>query len=301
MHHPLLKSHEDARKRMIGILSEGLTIRRSGSLIFVCGGNDPSQLRPQFCAKLLKETSDFQVFQPEFAMTNYFSDTDSSQLDLGHFEEIVGDLSHAIVIFPEGAGSFAETGYFANIPKLAEKTILALDVNHQGNDSFIMMGPARRYETASKFSPNMQIDYKNPNFDPIIERIKRINPPRKRKLLETDKDIDSYDLFCLVYKIVDILSIATYDDILFVVRSMTDGHPPVRRLRDIASILVGAGYLKSVGEFGHYHCTSMGDGLVAVRTGFLQKELEIKLQVAVIISEGEPEFAALLEEKTSAA
>jgi hypothetical protein len=105
----------------------------------------------------------------------------------------------------------------------------------------------------------------------------------------------------LVYKIFDLLSIATYEDLVFVVRSLTDGHPPVKRLRDIASILVGAGYLRPIGEFGHYFCTEKGKGLVTIREGFAEAELEIKLAIAEAISNGEPEIAALLEEKTSAA
>lgn len=226
------------------MLKDGLTVRRSGTLIFVCGGNDPSHMRTSFREIATEKLKDFQVFQPEFAMKDYFSDAEGSQMDLGAFEKLIGELSHAIVIFPEAAGSFAETGYFANIDQLAEKVILVLNMNYQGNDSFIMMGPARKYETLSKFSPNIQMDYKNPELQVVIDRINRVSFPKTRKFLDVSDLNSPYDLFCLIYKVFEILSVATIDDVNFVLNSITKGHSPVKRVRELSSILAGAGYIK---------------------------------------------------------
>ena len=144
MRHPLLKSHEEVRKRMIGLLSRGFSSRRAGNLVFVCGGSELSHMRPKFCEYAKSELPDFEIFQPEFAMKDYFSEAGTEPMDLADFESLIGALSHAIVIFPEAPGSYAETGYFSNVRELANKTILVLNQQYQSNDSFVMMGPARK-------------------------------------------------------------------------------------------------------------------------------------------------------------
>lgn len=294
MRHPLLISHKEVRKRVMTLVATGLQIRRSGNLIFVCGGNDREHLRPRFCRESAEKLPDFQIFQPEFAMKNYFSDAGGAQLDLGDFETLIGDLSHAIVIFPEAPGSFAETGYFANIDQIAEKVILVLDMERQRNDSFIMMGPARRFETKSRFSPNIQLNYADPDFSLIVDRINRIEFSKNRKFLDSKNLSDPYDLFCLVYKIFDILSIATFDDLIFVLSSLTGGHAPKKRARDIASILVGAKYIKPVGGFGHYFADPNDRALVKVRTGFVEEEATLKIEIAGILATSDPEFSEVL-------
>ena len=77
-------------------------------------------------------------------MKDYFSEAGTEPMDLADFESLIGALSHAIVIFPEAPGSYAETGYFSNVRELANKTILVLNQQYQSNDSFVMMGPARK-------------------------------------------------------------------------------------------------------------------------------------------------------------
>ena len=43
-------------------------------------------------------------------MNSIFSDELRELFDLADFEELVGEISYAIVVFPEGPGSYAETG-----------------------------------------------------------------------------------------------------------------------------------------------------------------------------------------------
>lgn len=284
---------------MIAMLRDGLLIRRAGNLIFVCGGNADEHLRPKFLEFLRAQGPDYNVFLPEFAMKSYFSDEFGAPLDLGKFEELIGELSHAIVIFPEAPGSFAETGYFAQTKSLAEKSILVLDLNHQSNDSFIMMGPARRFEEHSKFQPNVQIDFKSPDFNVIMKRICRFGLPKSRKAIDME-DLSSYDIFCLIYKIFDLLLVATYEDLVTVFNSLTSGHAPTRKIKDVASILVGAGFLRSLGKFGHYACLPLGSGLVEVREGLSTDELSLKLEIGEILTNASPEFAQLVSERADA-
>ena len=301
MRHPLLDSNEDLRKRMTSLLSEGLSIRKSGNLLFVCGNNKPRGLRSKFGRFASKNLREFKIFQPEFAMKNYFSESDEEQLDLADFETLIGDLSHAIVIFPEGPGSFAETGYFANSAMLAKKSILVLDADQQKNDSFIMMGPARKFEKQSKFAPTIWTDFKKPDFLPIRTRLRERHPYASSKKLLSPRDLGHpYDLFCLIYKIYDLLIVATMDDVLFFLHSITGGHSPRKKAKDITSILIGADYLKPVGDFGHYFPNPAYSDLVELRTGYAESESSLKIEILEALSQSEPEFREFIEERTSA-
>ena len=71
-------------------------------------------------------------------MENYFQEMSEEPFNIAQFEEIVGDLSHAIVVFPEAPGSYAETGYFSKVSNLYKKTVLALDAPRQKSDSDVL-------------------------------------------------------------------------------------------------------------------------------------------------------------------
>ena len=141
--------------------------------MFVCGGNNDDDMRVQFRKFCEANAGEFDIFFPEYAMENYFKEMSEEPFNIAQFEEIVGDLSHAIVLFPEAPGSFAETGYFSKTKALYKKTILALDAPRQKSDSFISLGPAKMINEGSNYHPNVQIDYKAPDFDQIIDRIRR--------------------------------------------------------------------------------------------------------------------------------
>lgn len=123
----------------------------------------------------LQNLPDFQIFLPESAMKNLFSGEVAEPFDIADFETLVGELSHAIVIFPEAPGSYAETGYFSAVQPLAKRSILVSDLKYQRDDSFISMGPAKKIGSLSLFQPIIQLDYAAPDFDVVTERIKRIN------------------------------------------------------------------------------------------------------------------------------
>lgn len=184
MDHPIVSGdHSNLRKRVVQFLQKSYAIRRNSNIVFVCGGNEAQHMRQQFATYCEQNLHDFEILFPEYAMPNYFSDDVQEPFDIADFEEIIGQLSHAIVIFPEAAGSFAETGYFSAIDVLANRTILALNTNYQNHDSFISLGPARKIGIRSKFHPVIQIDYNNPNFDDISTRLRRVSKQSSKNLL----------------------------------------------------------------------------------------------------------------------
>lgn len=301
--HPLLHdANKGLRRRVIQLLRNAYNVRREGNIVFVCGGNDPDHMRPRFRDYCKSNHPEFEIFLPEFAMKNYFSAPDSEQFDIANFEELVAELSHVIVLFPEAPGSFAETGYFSAMPKLAQKTILAMDSRWQGHDSFISMGPAKKINEVSRFHGIIQTPYENPAFADIVKRVKRIEFSKTKKSLAIGafSDASTYEKFCLIHKCFDILSIATIDDVIYVLRGLFKNNLSTSAIAQITSILVGASYLKQIGEYGHYYINRDKGDLLTTRTGFAGEESGISLELASIYNSGDQDFLSILEDAKNA-
>lgn len=229
-------------------------------------------------------------------MNDYFSGPITEQFDIADFENLVGRLSYAIVIFPEAPGSYAETGYFCLVDELSRKTVLVLDSKYQNQDSFLSMGPARKIGRASVFEPNILMNFKRPRFQDIVDRLSRINPSSSKRRLITDSkiNVNEYDVFCLILKVVDLLQMATFEDVLFMLRSVTKSQISLTLVRKISSILVGANYLVQVGDYGHYRMNPLKRPLTSVRDGFTGSETQLRLAMATLIQSGDQEFRVLV-------
>lgn len=298
MDHPLTSDEQsELRRRVVQQLSEGYNIARSSHIVFVCGGNDPSHMRQKFRLFCDKKKPQYEIFFPEFAMNDYFSGPVTEQFDIADFENLIGRLSHAIVIFPEAPGSFAETGYFCLVEELSKKTVLVLDTAFQNRDSFISMGPARKIGRASIFEPNILMDFKKPKFQDVIDRLGRIKPfQTKRRMITSNKiNENEYDAFCLIFKIVELLQVATFQDILYILRAMTKSQISQSLVRKISSIMVGANYLIKIGDYGHYRVNPTKHGLTSVRDGYTSSEIQIRLSLATLFQTGDHEFRAIVE------
>lgn len=183
MEHPLRKDkNKELRGRVVQFLRNGYLIQRQSNIIFVCGGSNPDHMRRRFREEFDALLTGFEFFEPEYAMKSYFTLGDVEPFDIAEFEELVGELSHSIVLFPEAPGSFAETGYFSAIDQLGKKIVLALDSSRQKGDSFISLGPAKKIQDISVFQPNLQFDYDKPDFSLISERITSRRPLSHRTI-----------------------------------------------------------------------------------------------------------------------
>lgn len=288
---------------MIQFVRTSYLIARQSNVVFVCGGNDAANMRQRFRTYFESNLSEFEFFEPEFAMSNYFSDVDVEPFDIADFEESVGNLSHSIVLFPEGPGSFAEAGYFSAVPTLAAKTILAMDASRQRSDSFISLGPAKKIQETSRFHPNIQIDYANPDFGLIAERIRRYPLNRRKKSFNVNKftAMSEFELFALIREIVSLMTIATLDDIQFILRGIFSGIVATSKIKQITSILVGSGQLFEVGEFGHFSVKSNLSPILEIRDGATEAKEELLLTLASMYPDAEPEFMPLISDARNAA
>ncbi|WP_147431148.1 retron St85 family effector protein [Oceanibaculum indicum] len=145
MDHPLRsENYIELRRAVYKTIQEAFTIPRQSNIVFVCGGNDQQDMRRQFQDKFSTLLPGFEFFEPEFAMRKYLTLGDSEPFDITVFEELIGELSHSIVIFPEAPGSLAETGYFSAKEDIARKILLVMNEKHLTRDSFISIGPAKK-------------------------------------------------------------------------------------------------------------------------------------------------------------
>lgn len=296
--HPLIdQNNMTLRQRVVKFIKSSYSVNRSSNIIFVCGGNDQAHMRMQFVQYCRSKLEEFDVFLPEYAMKTVFDETSSEPFNIADFESYISQWSHAIVIFPEAPGSFAETGYFAAIEKIAKRCILVLDLAHQHKDSFISLGPANNIGKYSIFHPIIQINYRAPDFDPVAERIKRIQHHINKKKLSLNKfkELSAYELFCLVHEVVNLLTIATTQDILYMFRAIFSGRIMPSGVKRALSILVGSKYLCRVGEFGHMCINSDKPRLLYLNAGNVAEEREIRLSIAALYQDADKEFIDLVE------
>ena len=303
MDHPLIgEDHTSLRKRVIQFLKTGLAVQRTSNIIFLCGGNDSEHLRTLFKRYCEQSLSEYEIFLPEAAMNSIFSDELREPFDLADFEELVGEISYAIVVFPEGPGSYAETGYFSAIPTISQKCILVLNHNMQQNDSFISLGPAKKISENSIFHPNINLDYLEPHFETIAERIRsrRLHKTKKSLILERFSDLSPYETAAILHTIVSLCSIATATDIYYLVRSIFRNQFSITKVRKLLSVLVGSEYLLPVGDYGHFTSNDTKQRLTTVRDGFRNTEAELRLSLANIYQDGDEEFLQIIRDSSGA-
>lgn len=299
MDHPLRgDENKSLRRRMVQLLKSGYSIERQSNIIFVCGGNDATSMRRRFQSEFPRLLPDFEFFEPEFAMKSYFTLGDHIPFDISEFEELVGQLSHSIVLFPEAPGSIAETGYFSAIPALAQKTILAIDVRRQRSDSFISLGPAKKIHDASRFQPNIQFDYDNPDFTVISSRILERAPLHRTKQHFEAKafgDTSTFELFALIQQLVSILVVATIEDIEFFLRGLYESQISLSKVKKVVSILVGSKRLEQVGDYGHLTVPSGVEPFLHLRDGFKTNNVKLSVEISALFFDAEDELRLLFE------
>ncbi|MBM2291436.1 retron St85 family effector protein [Sulfitobacter pseudonitzschiae] len=302
MDHPIREDTSKVlRGRVVQLLKEGYYILNQSNIVFVCGGNKSSDMRSQFETVFPKLLPHYEFFKPEFAMENYFSFGDTEPFDIADFETMVAELSIAIVLFPEAPGSFAELGYFSGQRLLSQKTVLALDLNHQHSGSFISLGPATKIAKTSIFGYPIQIDYNNPDFTMVSTRITDHAKLSKRKRKFAPKEfnaLSTFELFAFIHRLVNLLVIATGDDVESILRSAFKSHVSPSRIKKVISILVGSGRLREIGDFGHLTASNERTFALTLVDGAKTDLTEISLDISALLYSSENGFGPVLESLT---
>lgn len=297
MDHPLLhQTQKEKRQRVVTHLKQAYNIRKNSNIIFVCGGNGAAALRTKFIDFCKEQSKDIHLFLPEYAMPTALGSGVEEQFDLSEFEEVVAELSHSIIIFPEAPGSYAEAGYFSAREEVSKNCILALNNKHQ-NDSFLSLGPALRIERSTIFRPNIQIDYENPIFDDLLNKIRSRNFSNTLKRLSLDdlSNLTAYEICGVIFGIVDLLTIATIDDVLNFFKVISGNRFKKNRVRQFFAILVGAKFLQKIGEYDHVCINRSKPKIIHTISGYIEQESLLKLELQEFYQSECTDFARLLE------
>jgi hypothetical protein len=298
MEHPLRSDdHISLRRRLYTLLKNGFTIPRQSNIVFVCGGSEPTDMRRRFQDQFSGLLPGYEFFEPEFAMRKYWTLGDNEPFDITTFEELIGNLSHSIVIFPEAPGSLAETGYFSAIPEIAKKILLVINAAHLKKDSFISIGPAKKIADVSIFQPNLQFDYDNPNFKLVSQRLldrAPLHSTRKALQIKTFSEMDSFDLFAIIQMLVSLLGIATVDDIESFLNGLFSGHIAPSKTKQIVSILVGSRRLVEIGDYGHLRASEKDSLILKIKDGAKTERDVLMVDVSSVYLGADPDFCSLL-------
>lgn len=287
------------RNRVLKLLKEGYLYPGRSNILFVCGGNNLEQMRPRFTKYCEENKVEFLVFQPEYAIDHAHSLSDEP-FNLSTFESLIGHLSLAIVIFPEAPGSFAEAGYFSALEELAKKSILILNQDLIGKDSFLSIGPGKLIGDSTRFHPQIQMAYSEPNFSFVLTRIReRSGVARRKKFPDSTYSKTSYfDKFSIIFCIFNILEICTIDDVFYICKGLFSGRGDIKQIQEIASVLLGAGLIYPNGDAGEFSAKAIVEINCATRDGYKEERNSIKVEVLNLLSDageidlGEPDDAA---------
>jgi hypothetical protein len=284
LEHPIREKYKLAqRKKLSALLKQKYDLVRQDSIIFVCGGNNARDARTRFLEIAPKQLPDYDFFKPEYAISSQSLSADVP-FNLARFEELVADISEVVVVFPEAPRSYCETGYFSAKSDISKKILLVINEDYQGDDSFISMGPVHVINESSHFRPTQYVNYLG-NFDSVIRRIEKRKPPSQRKVIKVVRynELSQIEKIGMVQKIIDILQMATIEDILYIFRSAFDAKIKEREVRELIAILVGSNYVLNTGPYGHLYLNALKRHFLGIRDGSKTDETEIRFEVAELI------------------
>ncbi|MEO6390669.1 MAG: retron St85 family effector protein [Pyrinomonadaceae bacterium] len=132
--------YEPAVQRLVTYLkADKYRFKSLKPLVFLCGGRGPGP-RDQIYAYLRKYWPDLHVFYAEKVWDVIAS---QGHLNALQMEETLAEMADMLVIIVESPGTFAELGAFSLSEPLRTKLLPILDIQFEGDDSFINTGPVK--------------------------------------------------------------------------------------------------------------------------------------------------------------
>ena len=273
---------------MLNLMRQGLHRTSATNIIFVCGGDGHQHLRPKFIDYMADELSEYLPFRPEAAQTDYFEQDHEDTLNLSQFEELISDLSLGIVLFAESPGSYAETGLFSALENARKKTLVILDQIHQGPGSFLAFGPVATITAKSRLGAAVQMDFNHPNFALVRDRIRdRLPVPSTRKAIgeKSFSDLEPQEIMAFIWFIVSTLKACSFDDVMFLMNGLFEARASDARVRQILSVMVGAGLLVREGPINLIRIARPDIVLVEPSKAFETKAGELALEITNVLED----------------
>jgi hypothetical protein len=128
-----------------------------------------------------------------------------------------------------------------------------MNADFQGPSSFLSFGPVAVISRKSRLGAALQLDYQNPNFNHIKQRIEDRLPVTStfRAIGASDfSDLSPIEIMALIWFYIDFLRACSLEDLIFCFDSAFNGHAGPKRIREILSVLVGTGLVVRQGPVG---------------------------------------------------
>jgi hypothetical protein len=241
--------------------------RKHRFIVFVCGGKlaaGETSLRKQFIQWAETNLPEFICLLAEEALKDSFSGEGRTFVNLAKFETVIADVADCVVIFPESAGSWAETGFFAN-SKVRNKTLVANPLLLQTVESFLNLGPIDTIARTSFLKPTVLINVQETiDFAPIGERLKeRIKWPEHRERLpyQQFRNFNFKQKLLVVFETLRLLRMADMKTLRYALNACFDGKPQNQELTQLLRILLAAKFIQRDAE---YFRTAAGLNLIEI-------------------------------------
>jgi len=235
--------------------SKNIFTRRDRRLVFLCGG-PVSTRRRSFRKRLLHYAQaslhDFRFFLAEDAARDIFAHGYPFFVNIAEFETLISALADCVVVIPESPGSIAELGYFSAHKPIRDKTLVVNDLNFQGDDSFLNLGPIELINRHSNYRPTLHFNLKDksPNFRAIVKQLRRYELDiRGHFEFKKYGQLPIRHRLFVVFEFIFLFGQISYEALELAIsfvfqggRSLSDKHK--RELRQLLSILCAGQYVQ---------------------------------------------------------
>ena len=224
-------------------------------ILFVCGGalnEGQNSLRKQFLEWADPNLPDFVCLLAEEALRDSFAGEGRRFVNLATFESIVADVADCVLIFPESAGSFAETGFFSN-SRIRDKTLVVNPFSLQAIESFLNLGPIDRISADSFLKPTVLVNVEGSvDFAPVALRLReRVRWPEHRERLHYGRfgQFTFRQKMLVVFGVLRFLRLATMKTLRHALKACFGGSPKYQEIGHLLRILQAAKFVQREGEF----------------------------------------------------
>ena len=265
-------------------------------IVFVCGGPYGSRrrsTRARFLRYASTEIPYLHFFRAEDAARDLTSYGPPDFVNIGRFEELIAEIAHCILIFPERPGSIAELGYFSQDEELRKTLLVANNIAYQAQDSFINLGPVTLVDSGSNFRPTIHLDYSKPDFLPVKQRLDRWlkKKYRKRFKYQPYENLSPEHRLFVVLELVRIFRAVTLKTLCNCLSGVFAAHDE-REVKQLLSLLLAAGYVERKGDDAdHYSMTEKHKSFLTYDNYDIGRLIS---RVIVYFKQHHPETAALL-------
>jgi hypothetical protein len=204
-------------------------------------------MRASFLAWVEGNEPKIVCVRAENAVTDLLRQVDERRAskDLAVIEETIATTVDSLLIFPESPGSFAELGLFSANEAISQKMLVAVAHKYQG-DSFIILGPIKKINARSSFTPLPIVvsDDADGSFNQIRTRLlgegQKAASYAKRYSHAEWKNYSSREQLAIIDKIIDLVGALTEED-LFDLINKTFGKYEKSDIRLLVALLTTMG------------------------------------------------------------